>query len=356
MKANIENIPSYIPSLDGIRAIAVLLVVLAHSGFGNIIPGGFGVTVFFFLSGFLITTLLEKEFIKLDTVSVKHFFLRRFFRLFPALFIALCLGYFLAYFELITGGASVSGFFYQLFYLANYNKIYLWAPHTPEGLGILWSLAVEEHFYIVFPALFLLIRKFFGVRCLVLFIISLSVMVLLWRVYLIYGLDESHFRTYYSTDTRIDSILFGCLFALKFSPFLNSRKSNEIDKTFFIFMGFGALLILYSLLNRDENFRETFRYTVQGLGLMPFFYYAITLSQTKLFSWLNSKVMIKLGVYSYSIYLIHFVLTGFVIKQELTGSSFFHFLFVMFFSVVFAYTMDKFVEPYFRGLRAKYRD
>lgn len=357
MSNNYNSLPSYIPSLDGIRAVAVLLVVIAHAGFGHIVPGGFGVTIFFFLSGFLITTLLEKEFRKTDNVSIKHFFLRRFFRLFPPLFAVLILSYSLAATKLIDGGVSLPGFLYQLFYLANYNKIFYWDESIPQGLGILWSLAVEEHFYIFFPTIFLLLRKFGGVKAAVTFVVSLCVLVLLWRLYLVYGLDMAHRRIYYGTDTRIDSILYGCLFALVFSPFNKAMDAEtKIDSKFWLLMGAGSGLILFSLLYRDESFRETFRYTIQGIGLMPFFYYAVALNNHKLFSWLNFEFMKKLGVYSYSIYLIHFVLTGIVVKYELTQSNWLHFIYVIVVSVIFAYIIDKYVDNYFRKLRKQFRD
>lgn len=354
---NFANSPSYIPSLDGIRAVAVLLVIIAHSGFGDSVPGGFGVSIFFFLSGYLITTLLEKEFAKASSINIKHFFIRRFFRLFPVLFVALMIGYLLAYFKLVTGGVSVSGFLYQLFYLANYNKIFQWASETPEGLGILWSLAVEEHFYIFFPTIYLILRKYFGVNVLLYFIASVCVIVLLWRYQLIYDLGQTHPRTYYSTDTRIDSILYGCFFALCFNPLTNfyNTSAKQRNTQFYLLMTLGISLILFTLLYRDEGFRETFRYSIQGVGLMPLFYYAITMHDSKLFSWLNSKWMMKIGVYSYSMYLIHFLLNGFVKQNKLTNNHFLELAFVLGISLIFAYLMDVYIEPHFKAIRKRYR-
>lgn len=70
-----SGITHKIPSLDGIRAVAVILVIISHSGFGHIVPGGLGVTIFFFLSGFLITTLLESELANTGTINIKKIFL-----------------------------------------------------------------------------------------------------------------------------------------------------------------------------------------------------------------------------------------------------------------------------------------
>src|SRR5690242_11117871 len=81
--------PFYIPSLDGIRALAVMIVFVAHAGLGSWVPGGFGVTVFFFLSGYLITTLLRMEYDRSGTISLKDFYLRRVLRIFPNMYTVL---------------------------------------------------------------------------------------------------------------------------------------------------------------------------------------------------------------------------------------------------------------------------
>jgi peptidoglycan/LPS O-acetylase OafA/YrhL len=79
----------HIPSLDGIRAIAAFIVFLSHCGLEDLVPGGFGVTIFFFLSGFLITTLLREEYHKRGNISLKKFYLRRLYRIIPPLYIVL---------------------------------------------------------------------------------------------------------------------------------------------------------------------------------------------------------------------------------------------------------------------------
>src|ERR1700730_1134803 len=80
----------HIPSLDGIRALSVLLVFFAHAGLDRVVPGGLGVTIFFFLSGYLITTLLRVEYQKNLRVSVRHFWLRRVLRIMPPFYAVLC--------------------------------------------------------------------------------------------------------------------------------------------------------------------------------------------------------------------------------------------------------------------------
>ena len=84
-----SNSTRHIPSLDGLRAISFLLVFAAHSGLEHYVPGGFGVTIFFFLSGFLITTLLRAEYEKNAVISIRHFWLRRTLRILPPFYLVL---------------------------------------------------------------------------------------------------------------------------------------------------------------------------------------------------------------------------------------------------------------------------
>jgi peptidoglycan/LPS O-acetylase OafA/YrhL len=114
----------YIPSLDGIRAISFFIVFVAHAGFGEIVPGGFGVTVFFVLSGFLITTLLRMEFAKHGDIRLGSFYLRRVFRILPPLYIALLLGAVLAHFDTIRPGVPFLGTLMQCLQVSNYHQIF----------------------------------------------------------------------------------------------------------------------------------------------------------------------------------------------------------------------------------------
>src|SRR5947199_4929814 len=113
---NVQQRPQAIPSLDGIRAVSVLLVVLAHSGFGTIVPGGMGVTIFFFLSGYLITTLMLVESERSGNIAIQSFYIRRIFRLAPPLLITLTIAYSLTYFGLLPGRITLEGLTAQLLY------------------------------------------------------------------------------------------------------------------------------------------------------------------------------------------------------------------------------------------------
>ena len=103
-----------IPSLDGLRAISVLIVVLGHSGLEALVPGGLGVTIFFFLSGYLITTLMLTEHERIGEINILNFYTRRVFRLVPPLLISLAIAYALTYAGMLAGGITVAGLIAQL--------------------------------------------------------------------------------------------------------------------------------------------------------------------------------------------------------------------------------------------------
>ena len=145
--------PKTIPSLNGLRAVSVLLVVSAHAGLSDLIPGGLGVTIFFFLSGYLITTLMLAENEQTGAISIRNFYARRILRLAPPLLITLAIAYSLTYLGFLQGRITLAALVSQLLYFANYYILFFDpnAQSMPGGTGILWSLAVEEHFYIFFP-------------------------------------------------------------------------------------------------------------------------------------------------------------------------------------------------------------
>jgi peptidoglycan/LPS O-acetylase OafA/YrhL len=342
-----------IQNLDGIRAISVIIVLISHAGLGKIIPGGLGVTIFFFLSGFLITTLLNNEFELNNNINYKNFFIRRFCRLFPPLLITIFVSYSLAYTGILKQNYSFLGLTSQIFYLANYHAIFNWPGEIPDGLGILWSLAVEEHFYFVFPLLLYTCFKFVGKGNTALILVFSCVLVLLWRCYLIFIEGSPSVRTYYATDTRIDSILYGCILALIYNPILQ-RKEQFLKSKDFLILGICLIVMLFSLLFRSEWFRETFRYSIQGIALMPIFYYCIKYNKSIVFNWLENSWLKRIGIFSYSIYLIHHVIIEGLKFHGLENIGYIICItFIL--STLFAFLIDKFIDSYFIKIRKKYR-
>ncbi len=355
-KVNPLNIFGDIPSLNGIRALAVILVLISHAGFGHVVPGGFGVTVFFFLSGYLITTLLLKEFLNKNYLDIKNFYIRRFLRLTPPLLITLIITYLAVFLGLSDGGATFYGFMAQLFYFANYFGIYFQQANSiPAGTGVFWSLAVEEHFYFVYPLLLSLLLRIKNQSGLVLSLLSICLIILAWRLNLV--LEEGFFeeRIYYATDTRIDSILFGCVLAVAFNPVRFKGNNDELRLKHWLAIILAIVVLIFTFLYRDIIFRQTLRYTLQGLALMPLFYLAISRYKHWIFSFLSTSLMQKIGIYSYSIYLIHFFVINFLMKATNHEIMPFYLLVSsMSISTLYAFLVHRYIERYFYKIRKKF--
>jgi peptidoglycan/LPS O-acetylase OafA/YrhL len=294
----------YIPSLDGMRTVAFLIVFLAHAGLSKVVPGGFGVTVFFFLSGYLITTILRREYDRDQTLDFKSFYLRRTLRILPPFYFVLLLGVTLTFLGFLEGQIHLPALLSQALHYANYYAIFI-GGGTTIGSGVYWSLAVEEHFYLLFPFLYLALLKLRlspKKQMLVFWVLCLTI--LLWRCVLIYGLGVDSSRTFYASDTRMDSILFGCALAVNGNPMMDSPLgSNRLWKQFLLPLG--IVLLLFSFLYRSFEFQETFRYSIQGIALYPIFVTAIRFPNWGLFRLLNLEWMRFIGLLSYSLYLVH---------------------------------------------------
>lgn len=338
-----------LPKLDGLRAISVLFVVLSHSGFGNIIPGGFGVTIFFFISGYLITTLLRKELELNYKINLKNFYLRRFWRLVPALIIYVLIAVIAN--KLVKNTIATEESLAAIFYLSNYYDLYkgytpLSKIHSPYD--ILWSLSIEEHFYIFFAPLLLLFKLRSKITLL---IISLTIIPLLLRINAIF-FDFSSFNklyTYIATECRMDSIAFGCLLA-----YFNINTKNKNQELFSLLLG--STIIIFTLLYRNDDFRETFRYTLQGIGLFLIINNIIHGKHTqKITNFLEIRPLIFIGKISYSIYLYHW-LALIIIELVTQNNSLTVYSHIAFWTLTATLSLASFffVEQPCLGLRRRY--
>ena len=296
----------HIPSLDGLRAVSFLLVFFAHAGLERWVPGGLGVTIFFFLSGFLITTLMRAEFASKATINFRNFWLRRMLRIFPPFYLILAVTTLAALIFDPPGTLSAAGLMALALHYTNYWTIAHGYAGIPAGTGVYWSLAVEEHFYLLFPWFFFGMQKLkLSARDQASMIWILCALLLLWRVILTVGFHVAEDRTYMASDTRIDSILFGCALAVWKNPVMDDVVMRErLWK--YAYVPFAVLLFGLCLVVRDAIFRETLRYTLQGVGCSILFTAAIRFHGWTVFRLLNSRVLIFVGLLSYSLYLLHF--------------------------------------------------
>jgi len=296
----------HIPSLDGLRAVSFLIVFLAHSGAGTIlaVPGGFGVTVFFFLSGFLITTLMRVEHETTGRVNVRFFYIRRVLRILPPFYVILALACILTLTHVLPGELQPGAVLAQVLHFSNYWFIAFGSSGAAAGTVPYWSLAVEEHFYLIFPFLFLTLNRFLSYRGQARTYWALCAVVCVWRCVLVLWFSVPEDRTYLASDTRFDSILFGCALAMGLNPVIDRPMGSERVWKWGILPASLALL-LFTFVFRAPWFRETIRYSVQGLALTPVFIAAIRFPHWFPFRMLNAKAVAFVGVLSFTLYLSH---------------------------------------------------
>ena len=296
----------HIPSLDGLRAFSIVLVLLSHTRLNGIVPGGFGVTTFFFLSGYLITTLLRIEHESTGGVHLVHFYVRRSLRIFPPLYLTIALTLLIVWAGWLPYTFAWPGLSANLFYYTNYYMIFsLRRPlGLVPGLSTLWSLAVEEHFYMVFPIMYVVLVRVLPRRssqCCALGVLWLVISA--WRCALVWGWDVSVLRAQLATDTRLDSILMGCMLAICGNPFLDqSRLSSRAWRGL---LWAGCVVLAASFFLPGVSFRETIRYSIQNIALVPVFVCAIRFPHWGPFQVLNARPVQVLGLLSYGIYLLH---------------------------------------------------
>lgn len=290
-----------IPSLDGLRAASIAIVFASHADLSATIPGGFGVTVFFFLSGYLITTLLDREYGRTSGIDLGAFYMRRLLRLGPPILVTLGLGAVLVWLGVLEGEVEAGMLLSQVFFYYNYFAQY-GERHEIFGTEILWSLSVEEHFYLLWPALFLAIaRGWIGLR----FVLLLLVVSLMWRWVRFSVLGHDEWAIYLSSDTRLDSLLFGCLLALMQARGMVARWLPQGTARHGVILA-ALMVVLAGFVIRDPLFRSTLRYSLQGAALIPLFYYAVIRAEDWYFRPLNWVWVKRIGVYSFTIYLCHY--------------------------------------------------
>jgi len=304
----------HIPSLDGMRTVAILIVFLSHAGLSHVVPGLFGVTIFFFLSGYLITTLLRMECERHGSASLRQFFLRRTLRILPPFYLVMVVIALLTATGVLTGGFQGLALTAQSLFAANYWEIA--GGVQPPGSEVFWSLAVEEHFYLIFPFFYLAMRRVLpDRRQQFALLMTLCAAVLAWRMLLVHQLSAidlqsgsaHHPRTCHATDTRLDGLLYGCALAVWGNPALDGTRIRRSHWLWLMLPSCIAVL-LATFVIRSVPFRETWRYTLQGLALMPIFITAIRHADALPLRFLNWRWVSRLGVLSYAFYLTHTLL------------------------------------------------
>ncbi len=356
----------YITGLDGIRAIAVIMVLSYHLKLSLFKSGFLGVTVFFVLSGYLITGILISEVEEEGTIDLKNFWLRRIRRLVPAVMsMAVVIIFVSAVVNrvIFTKGckdflASVLGFnnWWQIF-----NKVsYFEAAGVPSPFTHCWSLAIETQFYLIYPLIVLGIYKlaksrgegrvkrgllFAGVT-LLLALISVILMIVLFDP------QKDASRVYYGTDTRAFSLLFGALLAIMWEYRMVPRRLSASVNMVLGSVSFAVLLVMTIAINGSSNFwyrgGQFF-----GTILTVLMVYAVSGRKTWLSRFLSNPVLKWIGDRSYSIYLWHYPIILLISKG--IKASWWITLIEIVLSVVLAELSYRFIEtPIRHGIIGEY--
>ncbi len=299
------------PGLDGIRAVAVMAVLFYHANAPWALGGFLGVETFFVLSGFLITSLLLAEWQSTGDLSLRNFWLRRARRLLPAVWLLLAVLPILAIFLASDGLPRLKEDIpAALLYITNWVYIVREVPYfeafgRPPLLQHLWSLAVEEQFYVLWPLLLVfLLRTLKNKRSRLVLITAILVMLSsLWMAFL-FNPEADPLRVYYGTDTRAAGFLVGALLAMIWSPSQPAAGFRKRWQEFAGWSGLLALIILYNKLNEFQPllYRGGILVTALSSALLIVGASSPTSSLSKL---LETRLLRWIGSRSYSIYLWH---------------------------------------------------
>lgn len=292
----------YWPALDGLRGVAISLVLLNHV---DVLRGGFvGVDVFFCLSGFLITSLLVAESQQRGSISLPRFWARRALRLVPALTVAV-LGYISV--MAVIGRLTldrVLGALYGLFYVSNWTQA---VGLQKVGPSHLWSLATEEQFYLLWPPILMLLLAR-GSRHRSLIALGVTLLVLGLEKLILIENGVSWQRLYFAPDTRATAIVIGCLLALWRTSSPDNAANSRASR--FVTFAAPASLLLILILAAFVPGHDWAPIYLPGLELVGtataiVILAAIDERDPMLSTILSQKPLVMLGKVSYSLYLWH---------------------------------------------------
>jgi peptidoglycan/LPS O-acetylase OafA/YrhL len=299
----------YRPELDGLRGISIMLV-LTHHFYYPLLPGGFfGVDIFFVLSGFLITSLLVKEWNQKGKINLKNFYFRRVLRLIPALILFMLVTGIVALLFLTQKEASKTyqGIWLTLCYASNW--FYAFRSFSASNLlGITWSLAIEEQFYTTWPIILLLAHKLRLRRPWVLCALPVTVMIIAFHRKMLAEHGASILRLYYASDTRADALLIGCFIGLLFAWELFPRNSIRFE-IWIKSLATGSLIFLAYMVG-TASWGDMFLYTYGGYTLIAvaiglILIVLIVRPPKGALLFLNFAPLVWIGRVSYGLYLWH---------------------------------------------------
>lgn len=354
---NKEHKTRYLPGIDGVRGIAVIAIIIYHLN-PQWLSGGFlGVDTFFAISGFLITSLLLHEYHYSGTIAFRSFWTRRIKRLIPAFaFLLIVVLTYTLLFEITMIQSIKQDVIAALFYISNWWYIFQDVSYFESlemmPLKHLWSLAVEEQFYIFWPiVLFLFLikvnrMKFIFYTTLGLSIMSLCVMLAVSTPF------EDNSRAYFGTDSRLNTLLLGALLAYVWPPFkLKTQMDQEATKILNItgYVSLTFLIILFVFVDSTHNWIYFGGLYVIALITLPLIAVSSTTSTHFSIKVLGNPILLWIGKRSYSLYLWHFPVIVFSSGYYVQGQIPSHVVFIQVLLIMaFAEFSYRYIEMPFR--------
>lgn len=340
----------YKPEIDGLRALAVLSVIVYHSDFIfhniKILKGGFlGVDIFFTISGYLITSILLKEYSKNKKISLINFYERRIRRILPALLIVILTTSFLSILILLP--ESLYKFANTiLFSISFLTNMYFWKSQTVYGaeesflspLLHTWSLSVEEQFYIFYPVLIILTLTFFN-RKFVLIIVTIFFFSIILSILGNYYVPSFNF---FILPTRVWEFIAGGMI----SYYENKNKLLKKNNSYISLIG--LIMIVFSILYFDNELDHPSLFTIIPVAGTCLIIYSLNFKSNIINKILSNKIFVNIGLISYSLYLWHFPLfslskhLGFYDYNEIK-------ILIIFLTFLLSIISFKYIEKYFRN-------
>ena len=315
-----NNKSKYLPSIDSLRALAVLAVIIYHVDV-NYLPGGFlGVDLFFVLSGYLISSLIIKEYKKTGSLNLYNFYIRRARRLLPAVYFMITVV--LVVIVMFNGVLlkkshldAIFGYIYSSNWWYIFHKLdYFDSFGSQSPFKHLWSLAIEEQFYMIFPLLFLLINRkkkdkdgFYKLNRNFLYVILGVILVSLIAHIILFDINNIS-RIYFGTDTRAFSLLVGVVGAILYPMDKLNTKITPQENLVYSVVSLISIAALITIMIYTSEY-NTWLYR-GGFLLVAILGIIIIISSGKqhtiMAKLLSFKPVVFIGKISYSLYLWHF--------------------------------------------------
>lgn len=339
----------YRREIDGLRALAVLPVILFHAGFQSFSGGFIGVDIFFVISGYLITSIIITEK-KEETFNLINFYERRVRRIFPALYVVMIVS--LPFAWLLMSPHQLKEFSESLVAVSLFtSNVLFWkqsdyfdAEASLKPLLHTWSLGIEEQYYLLFPILIILAWKAGKGKILILLFVIASI-----SLYLAQTLStQQPAANFYLLPTRAWELLIGSFLAFGFTKIRNSNINPSFNQ---LFSFAGLLAILMSIFFLDTKTPWPSLYTLPStLGAACIILFAS--KQTYVGAALASRLLVGIGLISYSIYLWHQPILAFIkIFNRSNELTVFQHVIYFFLTFLLAFLTFKLIEtPFRRGL------